>query len=114
LIKSRIASGAAVITFGLAALGGIVVAIASPANAAPAASGTTSDSHTITKPHDEPPLDPHKPGFMPSLPGPMLPFPSYEDSTPASGLTGTPDRAHINRDLQIDQAWGSAQLSGGV
>ena len=43
MIKTRIASTAALFTFGLAALGGTVVAIAAPANADP---GTTSPSAT--------------------------------------------------------------------
>ena len=41
MIKTRIASTAAVFTFGLAALGGTVVAVAAPANAE---TGTTSSS----------------------------------------------------------------------
>ena len=46
MIKSRIAGTAALVTFGLAALGGTVTAIAAPANAAPASSGNTSSSDT--------------------------------------------------------------------
>lgn len=44
MIKTRIAGTAALVTFGLAALGGAVLTVAAPANAAPAASGTTSDT----------------------------------------------------------------------
>jgi hypothetical protein len=54
MIKTRFAGTAAVFTFGLAALGGTVVAIAAPANAAPSASGTASASNTSTTPDRHP------------------------------------------------------------
>jgi hypothetical protein len=44
MIKTRIASAAAVFTFGLAALGGTVVAVAAPAYAAPSSSDSSSSS----------------------------------------------------------------------
>jgi hypothetical protein len=53
MIKTRIASTAAIFTFGLAALGGAVVSVAAPANAAPAA-----------------PLAQHTVGSTPATPGP--------------------------------------------
>jgi hypothetical protein len=46
MIKTRIASTAALATFGLAAIGGTALTIAAPANAAPSASGVTSSSRT--------------------------------------------------------------------
>ena len=53
MIKTRIASTAALFTFGVAALGGTVVAIAAPADAAPSASGSSSTSaSTGTEKHD--------------------------------------------------------------
>jgi hypothetical protein len=48
MIKNRIASTAALATFGLAALGGAVVAVAAPANAETGASGTTTSSDGTT------------------------------------------------------------------
>jgi len=49
MIKTRIASTAALATFGLAALGGTALTIAAPANAAPKASDTTSSSRESRK-----------------------------------------------------------------
>ena len=46
MIKTRIASAAAVFTFGLAALGGTVVAIAAPANAETNTTSSSSSSQT--------------------------------------------------------------------
>ena len=59
MIKTRIASTAALATFGLAALGGTALTIAAPANAAPKAPDTTSshESHRF-----EPSLHPLFPG----------------------------------------------------
>jgi hypothetical protein len=61
MIKNRIASGAAVFTFGLAALGGTVLAAASPANAAPGA-----------------PSNPHSVGSTPNKPAPTVGIPDNE------------------------------------
>jgi hypothetical protein len=47
MIKTRIASAAAILTFGLASLGGIVVAIATPANAETETT-TTVDGTSMT------------------------------------------------------------------
>jgi hypothetical protein len=49
MIKTRIASTAALFTFGLAAIGGTVLTVAAPANAAPKASDTTSSSDKSNK-----------------------------------------------------------------
>ena len=63
MIKTRIAGAAAVFTFGLAALGGTVVAIAAPANADTAT--TASSDSDARSPHKVKPkqhvLDPTKP-----------------------------------------------------
>jgi hypothetical protein len=44
MIKTHIAGAAAMLAIGLAGLGGAIVAVAAPANAAPDASGTTSSA----------------------------------------------------------------------
>jgi hypothetical protein len=49
VIKTRIASTAAVFTFGLAAIGGTVLTVAAPANAAPNASDPTVSSRESNK-----------------------------------------------------------------
>jgi hypothetical protein len=49
MIKTRIASTAALATFGVAAIGGTALTIAAPANAAPDLSGTTVSSRTHDK-----------------------------------------------------------------
>jgi hypothetical protein len=54
MIKTRIASTAALCTFGLAALGGAALTIAAPANAAPHASDTTTTSSSDTGRRFEP------------------------------------------------------------
>jgi hypothetical protein len=51
MVKTRIAGAAAIVTFGFATLGGAVVAVAAPANAAPAA-GSTSISFPADSPSD--------------------------------------------------------------
>ena len=66
MIKTRIAGAAAVFTFGLAALGGTVVAIAAPANAdtaTTASSDSTDRSTHKVKPkgHVLDPTKPHSP-----------------------------------------------------
>ena len=48
MIKNRLAGTAALVTFGLAALGGAVVTVAAPANAAPASSDTSSSASSPT------------------------------------------------------------------
>ena len=53
MIKTRIAHTTALLTFGLAALGGTALAIAAPGNAAPAA-----PSHSVTA---DTKMNPHKP-----------------------------------------------------
>lgn len=79
MIKTRIASAAAVLTFGLAALGGTVVAIAAPANAetgTTSSSGSTSTSGTASTSdksgHDRAPaenkFEPAKHESFPSAP----------------------------------------------
>lgn len=49
MIKTRIAGTAALLTFGLAAIGGSALAVAAPASAAPAASDSTSGSTPTSK-----------------------------------------------------------------
>ena len=53
MIKTRIAGTTALVTFGLAALGGTALAVAAPGNAAPAAPG-----HSVTA---DTQMDPRKP-----------------------------------------------------
>ena len=75
MIKTRIASAAAVFTFGMGALGGTVVAIAAPANATPGASGTTSTSDTSTTPESTVGFQVHLPKHIPTEEkGPFGPF----------------------------------------
>ena len=53
MIKTRIAHTTALVTFGLAALGGTALAVAAPGNAAP-----TAPSHSVTA---DTKMNPHKP-----------------------------------------------------
>jgi hypothetical protein len=71
MIKTRIASTAAVFTFGLAAVGGTVVAIAAPANAETGSAGSSSSASTDGP--DQGTVHAHlRPGFKPQSiqPGP--------------------------------------------
>ena len=90
MIKTRIASTAALFTFGVAALGGTVVAIAAPANAAPSASGSSSTSPgieqhngtTLRDQHEQSKTNPNK-FNAPPITGPS------SASTPALGSDQT-------------------------
>ena len=77
MIKTRIASGAAIFTFGLAALGGAVVAIAAPANAAPANEHAAGPSEPSGQAHLDPKFSRTQteliPGFQPSHEAHLIP-----------------------------------------
>jgi hypothetical protein len=63
MIKTRIASAAAIFAFGLAAVGGTVLTVAAPANAAPSASGTSSSSGNGSwQPNQAPPEEAQRVG----------------------------------------------------
>ena len=95
MIKTRIASGAAIFTFGFAALGGAVVAVAAPANAAPShehdAGSTSTSAHASSpsKPSREAHLIP--PGLKPSGPAHVIPGFKPQPITPSAsnGPTAT-------------------------
>jgi hypothetical protein len=95
MIKTRIASGAALFTFGFAALGGAVVAVAAPANAAPShehdAGSTSTSAHASSpsKPSREAHLIP--PGLKPSGPAHVIPGFKPQPITPSAsnGPTAT-------------------------
>lgn len=113
MIKTRIAGTAAVFTFGLASLGGAVVAIAAPANAAPANEHAAGPSEPSGQAH----LDPKyrrtqtqfDPWFHAVSSGPPDPWRQAEanhkrlkptstvGSTPTSGLSATSANRPVER-----------------
>jgi hypothetical protein len=77
MIKTRIAGTAAVFTFCLASLGGAVVAIAAPANAAPANEHAAGPSEPSGQAHLDPKFRRTQthliPGFTPSRQAHLIP-----------------------------------------
>jgi hypothetical protein len=106
MIKTRIAGTAAVFTFGLAALGGAVVAIAAPANAAPASEHAARPSKPSGPAHLDPKFSRTQthliPGFKPSVPAHLIPGvkPKPITNGPTSGLGTTSANRPVERDLK--------------